>query len=1220
MKRIAILSAIHIKILLLCLAQAQNPIISAIKETGLPFVQNFSAKEYNAHQQNWAIVQDKRGVMYFGNLPGVLEYDGVLWRVIPIPNKSVVRSLAIDSTGCIYVGAHGELGYLAADSIGEMRYNSLLDRIRPENQKFNNVWKVHATPKGVFFRTNTHVFLWSNDMMRVWKPSTEFHRSFWVHDTFYVREWDVGLMQLVDDSLQLAPGGSTFAVQRVDVMLPFDDDKILLGTRTEGLFLYDDAFTQRFDTEADSFLKDNHLYDGVILPNGMFALATLRGGVIVIDLQGHCLMRLDKSSGLQDNTVWSVSTDRQGALWLALNKGLARVETPSALSLYKEKLGIEGSVESIQRQGVQLYAATGLGVYYLQSSSEAGTPPSFQPITGIATQAWSLLSTGKTLLAATSNGVYSIEGNRAIQVTDLLSFSLFNSKRDSNRVYVGLVDGLGMLQFANGKWSFIGRLPGITEEVRSIAEDEAGDLWLGSQFQGVLKVQSPPLEFLHDTQEQAIEIERYGQQSDLPDGEVNVYLINRRIVFGTERGLKQFNPQKRSFVPDTTLGKTFADSLYSVWRIAEDKRGDVWIAGGRAKVIISALSRQSNGTYRLMHTPLRRMADFGHVWAIYPDRARSNVVWLGGDEGIVRYDSDFYKDTLVNYQALVRRVEVNGDSLIFGGTSVKSNREASTSYPILAYTDNALRFEFAAPSYDDQAANQFQYFLEGFDKAWSDWTKSTAKEYTNLPAGQYIFRIRAKNIHGTISSEDKFGFEILEPWYWSWWAYATYLVLFVATVYVVDRVQRSRLIKQEIAKAKLREAEIINQKNVELNEKNEQLEFVLQKLQSAQDSLIGSESRFRAVAESANDAIMTSDITGKITFWNKHAETMFGYSEKEAVGQLLTILMPDKYHKAHREGLDRFLRTGKARIIGKVVELEAIRKDGNEFPIELTLASWETHDGKFVTGIIRDITRRKQEQAELEATQVWLFQSEKLASLGKLTAGIAHEINTPLGAIKSNADVASRCVGKLEAILEKNNTSTAGIRKDEYMKIVKLLRENSQISATASDRISKIINSLKNFSRLDEAEYQRIDLNKSIESTLTLIENEMKQQICVVKEFGDIPPVECHPGELNQVFMNLLTNAAQSITAKGTITIRSFVEKDDVHIQITDTGIGIAPEQLKSLFDPGFTSKGSRVKTGLGLYISYNLIQKHRGQITVQSEVGKGSTFSVILPLSVNDH
>ena len=254
---------------------------------------------------------------------------------------------------------------------------------------------------------------------------------------------------------------------------------------------------------------------------------------------------------------------------------------------------------------------------------------------------------------------------------------------------------------------------------------------------------------------------------------------------------------------------------------------------------------------------------------------------------------------------------------------------------------------------------------------------------------------------------------------------------------------------------------------------------------------------------------------------------------------------------------------------------------------------------------------------ELQETQAQLVQSEKMAALGKLVAGVVHEMNTPIGAINSAADISARSISNiLEGLKTCQNPDE--IRNDRKLKgSIKALQNSVPITLSASERITKIVNSLKSFARLDESPFQKVCLHESLENTLILIENDLKDRINVKKEYGNIPLVACYPSELNQVFINLLTNAVQAIKDKGTITIQTNAENEHVIIQIADTGIGIPQEQIEGLFEPNFTKKGNRVKAGLGLFTSYNIIQKHRGQITVESEVGKGSTFTVVLPINL---
>ncbi len=266
---------------------------------------------------------------------------------------------------------------------------------------------------------------------------------------------------------------------------------------------------------------------------------------------------------------------------------------------------------------------------------------------------------------------------------------------------------------------------------------------------------------------------------------------------------------------------------------------------------------------------------------------------------------------------------------------------------------------------------------------------------------------------------------------------------------------------------------------------------------------------------------------------------------------------------------------------------------------------------------------------KLQETKSQLLQSEKLASIGQLAAGVAHEINNPIGYVKSNIhalqDYVTTLLGLIDAYdrraqeLGATGTDVADLMKRrreadlDFMRedIGKLLGE----SAEGVSRVQRIVQDLKDFSHVDQAEWKVADINKGLESTLNIVANELKYKADVVRDFSALPPIECLPQQLNQVFMNILVNAAQAIDGHGTITIRTRAEHDGgVVIEISDTGRGIPPEQLNRIFDPFFTTKGIGEGTGLGLSIAYGIINKHQGRIEVQSSVGKGTTFRITLP------
>ena len=269
----------------------------------------------------------------------------------------------------------------------------------------------------------------------------------------------------------------------------------------------------------------------------------------------------------------------------------------------------------------------------------------------------------------------------------------------------------------------------------------------------------------------------------------------------------------------------------------------------------------------------------------------------------------------------------------------------------------------------------------------------------------------------------------------------------------------------------------------------------------------------------------------------------------------------------------------------------------------------------------------KQLNEKLESAQVQLLQSEKMASIGQLAAGIAHEINNPVGFVNSNMGTLSKYIENMFKVIDAYGAAEARFEAKVFPEVA-LVKKSVDFSYLVEDipsllkesqdglaRVTRIVQDLKDFSHVDEANWQHANLEQGMDSTLNVVSNEIKYKAEVVKEYSGLPEVECMPSQLNQVFMNLLMNAAQAIDNKGTITVRTGVSGDEVWVEVADTGKGISPEHINRIFDPFFTTKPVGKGTGLGLSLSYGIVQKHHGRIEVKSELGKGTTFRVCLPV-----
>jgi two-component system NtrC family sensor kinase len=300
--------------------------------------------------------------------------------------------------------------------------------------------------------------------------------------------------------------------------------------------------------------------------------------------------------------------------------------------------------------------------------------------------------------------------------------------------------------------------------------------------------------------------------------------------------------------------------------------------------------------------------------------------------------------------------------------------------------------------------------------------------------------------------------------------------------------------------------------------------------------------------------------------------------------------------------------------------------------------------GESLAGIVltlHDVTEREQMVEELGAknqklaeaydeltrTQAHILQQEKMASIGQLAAGVAHEINNPMGFIASNLHTLHKYVDRLarfvdlqaSAMKEAGNTPEAVRKARAEYKIDRIRGDIEALvdeSLEGAERVRQIVQNLKSFSRVDQAELKDVDINECVNSTINIVWNEIKYKATLDKDLGELPPTKCYPQQINQVLLNLLVNAAHAIEKQGEIRVASRVEDGHVCVSISDSGCGIPPEQLSRIFEPFFTTKDVGKGTGLGLSIAYDIVKKHNGEISVRSEVGKGSTFTVRIPLT----
>jgi two-component system NtrC family sensor kinase len=361
------------------------------------------------------------------------------------------------------------------------------------------------------------------------------------------------------------------------------------------------------------------------------------------------------------------------------------------------------------------------------------------------------------------------------------------------------------------------------------------------------------------------------------------------------------------------------------------------------------------------------------------------------------------------------------------------------------------------------------------------------------------------------------------------------------------------------------------------------------------DCLVVSNSRYRELVDDGNDPIQPGD----------RFETIL----RRTVSRGLIRISESQEDTWIAQRLDRHRRPLESFVVER-------RSDGRY----IRISERKTQEGGTV-GVYTDITELSLRNQELEAvlhelrhTQDQLMMKEKMASLGQMAAGICHEVNNPIGAINSAAQLSAKCVEKLSIMEVRGPSASADGTDAEVRKLLDVIHNSSQTALLGGQRIAKIVASMRRFSGLDRAEFQKADIHEALDTSLMLLDHKLKDRVTVLKQYGELPEIYCYTIRLNQVFMNLLLNAAQAIEGKGIISVQTESTDQLLRVTITDSGKGIAPEHIGRVFEPGFTTKGVGIGTGMGLSICYSIVQDHGGHIGVTSQIGSGSSFEVVLP------
>ncbi|WP_276482950.1 ligand-binding sensor domain-containing protein [Paraflavitalea pollutisoli] len=841
---------------------------------GLPEIINYSKHIYGGGTQNWDVQQDANGIMYFANNEGVLSFDGTHWRIYPLPNKTIVRSIAIGPDGRIYAGGQDEIGYFAPDSAGTLTYTSIKHLIPARERSIADIWDIIPWGNDVFFRSITKILQLSNQHIIVYPAVSEWAYMGMHEGQLVAQDMSHGLLRFSQGTWQpmmrqedQPPG------LYISALIPMGKDSSLLATLKDGVYLLTANKLLPFHSPDLDRVARETIYGGIALERNRFALATSLGGCHIFNRRGELVQSFSRKEGLQNNNITSIFRDRANNLWLGLDNGIDFVAYDNAIKHIHPENGNDGSGYAALLHNERLYLGTTNGLYTVPLTPMEDlsfVKGQFAAVPNTKGQVWGLSGINGQVLMGHHDGAYQVLPGGAIPVharpgAGYWTYLPVSKVLPSAQVLAGTYHGLELMEYHNGRFLAGKAVPGLDEPARFVTFDNNNIAWASHPYRGVYRI---------DMSVQPAQIKLYTQQDGLPSFMNNhVYQVRNQVVIATEKGVYQYQPQTDRFEPARDFQPVFGQ--LSIRYLKEDTEGNIWFIHEKQLGVADYTGTSPQIVY-LPDLNGKMVSGFEHLYTV---NARN--IFMGGETGFYHINYEQYRRTKTKLQALINSVNATGPTTrqVFGGYFGK------TVTPDIPWKWNSLHVEYASTLYGQQANISYSYQLKGFDAGWSEWSRKTEKDYTNLPPGTYTFEVKARNNLGNESAVASYVFRVMPPWYQSWWAYAVYLLaLCCLAVALYKRQQKKFARQQQRHEEEQRRLQYLHQLELEKSEK-EIMQLRNEKLVSEIDH------KNKELASSAMHLVQKGELISRIKDELTRLKKMPSHSDEgDELKKLLRIL------------------------------------------------------------------------------------------------------------------------------------------------------------------------------------------------------------------------------------------------------------------------------------------------------------------------------------------
>nr|WP_314895508.1 triple tyrosine motif-containing protein [uncultured Flavobacterium sp.] len=741
----------------------------------LPPIVKYASTIYGAGNQNWMISQDQNHYVYFANNEGLLEFNGSNWELYPSSNETIIRSVKVIDNK-IYTGCYMEFGFWVRQANGKLKYTSLSKTIKNKILDDEQFWNILTYDQFVIFQSLNRIYIYDTKTkhFRIIAPSNNITKSFRTNNAIYFQTINEGLYEIESGKARLILNNSILKSNRIVNVFSIDEG-LLIQTQLNGFYKLAGNNLSKFSTEADSDFAASSVYSCQLLSDGSFAIGTVSNGIFILTKEGRIKYHITQNKGLSNNTALSLFEDVDKNLWVGLDNGINCINLQSPVQSFVDDTGILGTVYTSKLYNGKLYIGTNQGLF----CKDYQTNEEFKFIRGTKGQVWSLFEYDGTLFCGHDSGTFIIDNGMAKNIFPKSGTWKFETVPNHKDLLLqGNYYGISVLSKVNNQWVFRNKISGFDYSSRYLEITNANQVYVSHEYKGIFRLQ---------LDDKLMKVKSFTTYSSPTKGKnASLTKFNNSIYYAYKEGIFRLNSKTNQFEKDKLLSSVFEKDEYTSGKLIDDNSNKIWLFS-KNYIHYFSLSKLSNqlkqNVIPIPASLTNSMLGFENVTQI------SNSDYLiGTTDGY--YILNINDLSFKNYNVSISDIITNKLNESFKNNAIKEEG-------CFKYDENNITFNYTVPEYNKYINAEYQYLLEGFQDEWSEWSARPTVSFKNLPAGDYVFKVRAKFANSTLENTEVHSFTVMKPWYKTTFALIIYLIILLVAARFIHRAYKKYYQKKE---------------------------------------------------------------------------------------------------------------------------------------------------------------------------------------------------------------------------------------------------------------------------------------------------------------------------------------------------------------------------------------------------------------------------------------